>query len=362
VDPEKWQRVKALFQSALERRPTERNAFVAQASAGDSSVRAEVESLLASHENADQFVGILSKASVAASPDLATRDSWIGRNIGSYRIIRQIGRGGMAVVYLGVRADEQYRKHVAIKLVLPGLDNAEVLPRFRNERQTLAALDHPNIVKLLDGGNTEEGLPYLVMDYVEGVPIDQYCDARRLPTTERLQLFRQVCAAVHYAHLNLVVHRDLKPSNILVTAEGMPKLLDFGIAKLLNPEFARTLVITQTNLRLMTPEYASPEQIRGESITPATDVYALGVILYELLTGHRPYQLRRYTSLEIEKLICEIEPLKPSTAVTRSEEMADPNATTVTTITPDQVSRTREGDTQKPVSYTHLTLPTICSV
>lgn len=347
MDLDRWQRVKALFQSALERRPTERNAFVAQASAGDSAMRAEVESLLASHENADHFVGILSQASAAAPPILVAQDSWIGRNIGSYRVVRQIGRGGMAVVYLGVRADDEYRKHVAIKLVLPGLDSDEVLRRFRNERQTLAALDHPNIVKLLDGGNTEAGLPYLVMDYVDGMPIDRYCDANRLSTTERLQLFRHVCGAVHYAHLNLVVHRDLKPSNILVTPEGMPKLLDFGIAKLLNPEFARTLLITQTNLRLMTPEYASPEQIRGEPITPATDVYALGVILYELLTGHRPYQLRHYTSLKIEKLICEMEPLKPSTAVTRSEEVADANAPTVTTITPDQVSRTREGDTQK---------------
>jgi serine/threonine protein kinase/tetratricopeptide (TPR) repeat protein len=347
VDPEKWERVKALFQSALERAPTEREGFLAQASGGDRSLRAEVESLLASHQNAHHFVGILSQPLAANSPAPEIQDPLIGRLIGSYRVVRQIGRGGMAIVYLGVRADDQYRKQVAIKLVLPGFDTKEVLRRFRNERQTLAGLDHPNIVRLLDGGNTDQGLPYLVMDYVDGVPIDHYCDLHRLPTTERLQLFRQVCAAVTYAHLNLVIHRDLKPSNILVTAEGVPKLLDFGIAKLLNPELARTLLITQTNLRLMTPEYASPEQIRGESITPATDVYSLGVILYELLTGHRPYRLKLRTPLEVEKAICEAEPRKPSTAVTCSEEIADPDASTVTTITPEQVSRTRDGDTQK---------------
>lgn len=309
-------------------------------------MRAEVESLLASHQNADKFVGMLSQPSVAAS-FIENQDPWVGRLIGSYRTIRQIGRGGMASVYLGIRADDQYRKHVAIKLVLPGFDNEEILRRFRNERQTLAALDHPNIVKLLDGGNTEEGLPYLVMDYVEGVRIDQYCDVQRLSTTERLQLFRQVCAAVHHAHLNLVVHRDLKPSNILVTGERVPKLLDFGIAKLLNPEFAQTLLFTQLDRQPMTPEYASPEQIKGEFITTATDVYSLGVILYELLTGHRPYRLKRYSAIELGQVICEVEPLKPSTAVTSLEEIANPDASTLTTITPEDVSRTREGDTQK---------------
>ena len=348
-DAEKWQRIKALFASALERMPAERSSFLAQACAGDESVQAEVESLLASHESADSFVGVPAQFSAAAAAKFARDlpESIIGRRIGAYQIIRQLGRGGMAVVYLGARADDEYRKRVAIKLVLPGLNNEEVLRRFRNERQTLAALDHPNIVKLLDGGSTEEGLPYLVMDYVEGVPIDEYCNRCRLSTTERLQLFSKVCGAVHYAHLNLVVHRDLKPGNILVAADGTPKLLDFGIAKLLNPEFARTLLMTQANLRLMTPEYASPEQVRGEPITPRTDVYSLGVILYELLSGRHPYRLKCYTPLEMEKLICEEEPERPSTAVTRSEEIAGPGDSTVTSITPEQVSRTREGDVDK---------------
>jgi eukaryotic-like serine/threonine-protein kinase len=181
---------------------------------------------------------------------------------------------------------DEYRKRVAIKLIKRGMDTEFVLRRFRNERQILAALDHPNIARLLDGGTSEDGLPYLVMEYIEGTPLDEYCDQRQLTIAERLQLFRQVCAAVHYAHQHLVIHRDLKPSNILVTADGTPKLLDFGIAKLLTPELAaETLDQTQGGLRLMTPAYASPEQVRGEPITTASDVYALGVVLYELLTG-----------------------------------------------------------------------------
>jgi serine/threonine protein kinase len=348
VDPEKWERVKGLFQAALERGAAERNAFLAEASAGDSSVRAEVESLLASHENADHFVGILSQSPLAASSAVVAQDSWIGRKIGSYRITRQIGRGGMAVVYLGVRADDQYRKRVAIKLVLPGLDSDEVIRRFRNERQTLAALDHPNIVKLLDGGNTEDGLPYLVMDYVEGMLITEYCDGRQLTITERLELFQIVCGAVHYAHQNLVIHRDLKPGNILVTADGVPKLLDFGIAKLLNPDFsAATLLMTQADGRLMTPEYASPEQVRGQPVTTATDVYSLGVLLYELLTGHRPYRLTGQRLQEIERVICTQEPDKLSIVVRRSGEVVSPDGTTQSTLTPQFVSHTREGQPEK---------------
>jgi serine/threonine protein kinase/tetratricopeptide (TPR) repeat protein len=347
LDPEKWQRVKALFQAALEKAPTDRDAFLAQASAGDNAVRAEVESLLASHQNADSFVGMLREPSVA-TPVLTAQDSWLGRLVGSYRIIRQIGRGGMASVYLGVRADEQYRKHVAIKLVMPGLDNDEVVQRFRNERQTLAALDHPNIVKLLDGGSTQDGWPYLVMDYVEGMQITEFCDGRRLSITDRLELFRLVCEAVHYAHQNLVIHRDLKPGNILVTAKGVPKLLDFGIAKLLNPEFAaHTLLMTRADRRLMTPEYASPEQVRGEPVTTATDVYSLGVVLYELLTGHRPYRLKEQTLHEIERAICIEEPEKPSTVVTRVAGVVSLEGTTQTGLTPELVSQTREGRPEK---------------
>jgi len=254
----------------------------------------------------------------------------------------------MAVVYAALRADDEYRKRVAIKIVRPGFDSEEILRRFRNERQTLATLDHPNIVKLLDGGSTEQGLPYLVMEYIEGTPIDQHCDSHRLSISERLRLFRTVCAAVHYAHQNLVIHRDLKPSNIVVTADGTPKLLDFGIAKLLNPEGgAQTLQLTLPQLRAMTPDYASPEQIRGQPLTTSTDIYSLGVVLYELLTGRLPYDLERRSSLEMEQIVSELEPEKPSAAVTRVEAIAITDGGVFDPFLPRPISHAREGHSEK---------------
>jgi feruloyl esterase len=221
------------------------------------------------------------------------------------------------------------------------------LNRFRNERQTLAGLDHTNIVKLLDGGSTSDGLPFLVMDYVEGSPIDEYCDQHRLSIDDRLHLFGKVCDAVQYAHQKLVVHRDLKPSNILVIADGTPRLLDFGIAKVLNPESsAQGLLVTQTGTRCMTPAYASPEQMRGKSVTPATDIYSLGVVLYELLTGHRPYRLTLHTPAEIERAICEQEPETPSTAISRVETDTSSDGRLIAK-TPELVSETREGPPDK---------------
>ena len=222
----------------------------------------------------------------------------------------------MGAVYLAARADDEYRKEVAIKLVRRGLDTEDILRRFRNERQILAQLDHPNIARLIDGGTTDDGLPYFVMEYVNGVPINAYCDANALSTTERLKLFRKVCEAITYAHQNLVIHRDLKPSNILVTHEGEPKLLDFGIAKLLS---TGDELFTQTipALRVMTPEYASPEQVKGDKIMTTSDVYSLGVLLYELLTGQRPYRLKTRTPEEIARAITEQEPERPSTAVAK---------------------------------------------
>ena len=282
--PEKWDQVKELFALALERDPEERSNFLRQACAGDDSLRTEIESLLSSFDGATTFLEDCPAA------DLLSAQSRVmtGRRIGAYRIIREIGQGGMAVVYLGERDDQNYRKQVAIKMVKPGIDTEQVLHRFRNERQTLAALDHSNIVKLLDGGSSEDGSPYLVMEYVEGLPIDQYCDLNKLSIDDRLRLFREVCSAVQYAHEKLVIHRDLKPGNILIAKGGVPSLLDFGIAKLLNPECFQTPLVTRTDWRPMTPEYASPEQIRGHAITTATDVYSLGVLLFDLLTGHRP--------------------------------------------------------------------------
>jgi serine/threonine protein kinase/tetratricopeptide (TPR) repeat protein len=340
LTPERWQQVKEVFADALERQPSERAAFLEKMCAADESLRREVESLLAAAASE-----VAEDGSVAASDENSRADDvMIGRRIGAYKIIQRVGRGGMATVYLASRADEQYEKQVAIKVLLPELGSEELLRRFRNERQTLAKLDHPNIVKLLDGGSTEEGLPYLVMDYMEGVPVDKYCDNHKLSTEERLRLFCQICAAVQCAHANLIVHRDLKPSNILITDDGSPKLLDFGISKVLQPRDGSS--ITKTLTRRMTPAYASPEQVKGEAVAPATDIYSLGVVLYELLTGHRPYRLKDQTPAEVERAICEQEPEKPSTAVNRVETENLPDGTTVSK-TPESVSASREGQAEK---------------
>jgi len=348
MTPERWQQVKNLVEAALERKLSDRAAFLDLACAGDPSLRTEVESCL----GLDEPAATIGEAPVFEATTKVLIDdptaSVTGRRIGPYKILHEIGQGGMGAVYLAVRADEQYHKRVAIKLVRRGMDTEDILRRFRQERQILAGLDHPIIARLLDGGTTENGLPYFVMEYIEGQPIDQYCDRHKLATVERLKLFRTVCAAVHYAHQNLVVHRDIKPSNILVTADGVPKLLDFGIAKLLNPELSsQTIAATATAVRLMTPEYASPEQFRGEPITTASDVYSLGVLLYRLLTGHRPYQFKSYLPQEIERAICEEEPEKPSTAISRVEEVPGPDDAAVIALTPEMVSKTREGQPEK---------------
>jgi serine/threonine protein kinase/tetratricopeptide (TPR) repeat protein len=265
----------------------------------------------------------------------------VARRIGAYQVLRELGHGGMGTVFLAARADDQYQKRVAIKVVRGG---AEVIRLFRRERQILAGLEHPNIARLLDGGTTDDGLPFFVMEYVEGEPIDRYCDAHALSTHERLRLFQGVCAAVQHAHRNLAVHRDLKPGNILVTAEGIPKLLDFGIAKLVSPGTPGEGA-TATGLA-MTPAYASPEQARGGLVTTATDVYSLGVILYEILTGHRPYRLKSYEPLEVLRAVSEEVPEKPSTAVRRTDVTVLPDGTTGET-TAVSVSRTREGTPER---------------
>ncbi len=271
----------------------------------------------------------------------------MGRRIGPYQILSEIGRGGMGAVYLAERADNQFQKQVAIKVVKRGMDSDAILRRFGNEQKILAQLDHPNIARLIDGGTTEDGLSYFIMDYVEGLPIDGYCDTHHLPTLDRLKLFRTVCSAVEHAHQHHVVHRDLKPNNILVTGDGVPRLLDFGIAKVLSPdEVSQTTGLTGA-LRLMTPRYASPEQVRGEPVTPASDVYSLGVVLYELLSGHLPYRLRNHTPQEIERVIREEAPEKPSAAIRRIEEVPGTDGMIRMTITPESVSETREGEPEK---------------
>jgi serine/threonine protein kinase/tetratricopeptide (TPR) repeat protein len=279
-----------------------------------------------------------------------------GRRVGSYRLVREIGRGGMGAVYLAERADSEYHKLVAVKVVKRGMDTDFILRRFRHERQLLATFDHPNIARLLDGGTTDEGLPFFVMEYVEGQPLYQYCDSRRLTVAERLRLFCQVCDSAAYAHERMVVHRDIKPSNILVTDAGVPKLLDFGIAKLLDPDLVPEAVTpTGTMMRLMTPEYASPEQVQGLPVTPASDTYALGVVLYELLTGHRPYEFSNRSPHEIARVVCEVEPVRPSRAFARREgalpvEGVSGDATTLPFIcetrraTPESLRRDLEGN------------------
>jgi serine/threonine-protein kinase len=265
------------------------------------------------------------------------------RRIGPYRLISELGRGGMGTVWLAARADEHFEKRVALKVVR-GSDSQEVFRFFRRERQILAGLEHPNIARLLDGGTTEEGLPYFVMEHVEGVPIDRYCDEHKLSVSDRLRLFEGVCSAVQHAHRSLVVHRDLKPGNILVTEEGVPKLLDFGIAKLLDPGVAGG--VSAETIVALTPDYASPEQVRGRAITTATDVYSLGVILYELLTGQRPYRVKSNEHVEVLKAVCESDPARPSTAVGRTGERLKPDGTKVI-ITPEETGRLRHDTPQR---------------
>src|SRR5262249_19165043 len=244
--------------------------------------------------------------------------SMLGRYVGPYRIKREIGSGGMGTVYEAWRADGEFQHRVAIKLIKHDLDRDFVLRRFRNERQILAALDHANIGRLLGGGTNRDGSPYFVMEYIEGQPLYQYADAQRLNINERLRLFIQICEAVQYAHDKLVIHRDIKPTNILVSDSAVPKLLDFGIAKLLNPELvSETTPETTAGVRLMTIEYASPEQVQALPVTFATDVYSLGVILYELLTGRSPYQFRNLMPHEVARAIVEDEPEAPSIALMR---------------------------------------------
>src|SRR5271167_311362 len=245
----------------------------------------------------------------------------MGDRIGPYRVLRTLGAGGMGEVYLAERADAQFEQQVAIKVVHGGAVAGGVHSRLKLERQILAQLDHPNIAHLLDGGSLPDGRAYIVMEYVDGLTIDAFCDTNRLDVVARLKLFQIVCAAVHYAHQNLIVHRDLKPSNILVTAAGVPKLLDFGIAKLLDERQAgqHTLAMTHADIRIMTPDHASPEQVRGQSITTSSDVYVLGVLLYKLLAGTGPFVISSVRLSEIERAICERDPRAPSHAVSTDD-------------------------------------------
>lgn len=312
---------------------------------GDDELRREVESLLASHDESDSFLNSPAAELQHALGLLQDSSGEYPRipRVGPYQLEKRIGRGGMGSVWLASRFDHEYERKVAVKMVKRGMDTEEILRRFRMERQVLASLDHPNIARLIDGGSTPEGLPYLVMEYVEGTPIDEYCEVRKLPISDRLKLFRHVCAAVQYAHSNLVVHRDIKASNILVNADRAPKLLDFGIAKLIRSELS-TLAAAETRpeLRPMTLDYASPEQVRGDPITTATDVYSLGVLLYRLLTGKFPYGSDVKSRAALQHAICEMEPLRPSAVVLSDTQFAVPQATQQLAVTSETRDKARK--------------------
>jgi eukaryotic-like serine/threonine-protein kinase len=340
MQAERWQKIDEIFQTILDCTPDKRTALLESSCGGDAELQNEIESLLTAYEKVHFTLSSAFQDGMKLLDQQASKER-VGRRIGPYRVLREIGHGGMGSVYLAARADNAYQKFVAIKLIRRGLDS-DIVRRFRTERQILATLDHSNIARLLDAGSTDDGLPYFVMEYIEGTPIDKYCDEHNLNITERLKLFQSVCMAVCYAHQNLVIHRDIKPGNVLVTRDGVPRLLDFGIAKLLAPgsEPDQTL----TRIHPLTPQYASPEQVRGQVVTTASDVYSLGVLLYVLLTGQRPYRGAMSSAAEIERTICEEEPEKPSVAVLNKRAIRRPDSED---ITPISISRASEGTPEK---------------
>ena len=316
MDAARWTRIQTLFDAALERDPDERDAFLQTACADDPDLLAEVRSLLAADAEAHPMLDSLALDAIALPADLLPAGILPaeGERVGPYRIVEPLGRGGMGAVFLAERADGQFEQRVALKLIRGGAASTQIVRRFQSERQILARLHHPHIARLLDGGLTEDGQPYFAMEYVDGVPLDAYCDAHDASIDERIQRFRMVCEAVQYAHRRLVVHRDLKPSNILVTEGGSVKLLDFGIAKMLAGDDATSdPALTQTGHAVMTPAYAAPEQVQHAPVTTATDVYALGVVLYELLAGQRPFDLAGRPPADIERIVGEQAPPPPST-------------------------------------------------
>lgn len=313
--PRTWDQIHALFHEALDLDPAAREAFLARAAERNPDLAAQVRSLIASHEEAGGFLD-----TPAFAPLLKSMAP--GDRLGPYRILEEIGRGGMGVVFRAVRDDEHFSKEVAIKLIDPSMRSDQLLKRFRAERQILAMLDHPHIARLIDGGTAPDGSPYLVMEHVSGKPLVEHCDERKLDVDSRLQLFLSICDAVQFAHQRLIVHRDLKSDNILVQEDGSPRLLDFGIAKLTSREPGEApITVTAPMERMLTPDYASPEQIRGEPVTVASDVYSLGVVLYELMTGARPLRFETRTPEEILRVVTEEDPALPSSVVARSRSV-----------------------------------------
>jgi serine/threonine protein kinase/Flp pilus assembly protein TadD len=346
VSPERWSLLQRLFHRAEELPAEEREPFLDRECATDPGLRRQVLSLLAAAGES----ALLAEPLGERIDELTSPGATPGDRVGPYRILSELGRGGMGVVYLAERADGAFDQQVALKIVRGVVTSPSAVERFLAERRILAQLEHPNIARILDGGTTREGAPYFAMERVEGEPIDRYCNRRRLTVRERLELFLTVCDAVQHAHRNLVVHRDLKPSNLLVTADGTPKLLDFGIAKLLDPDDGAAGLTRRGELP-MTPEYASPEQVRGDPVSVSSDVYALGLLLYELLTGHRAQRVRTSERREVERAVCEELPTRPSTVVGRirgvkpSEAGASPeDVAAARRTTPSGLRRRLRGD------------------
>jgi len=355
MTPERWQQIERVFLDAVEiNSPEELTRFLSEACGTDDELRGAVEKLLEQDIAAENLLSepLLKRSGLHyLAAQLENSDALIGRKIGAYLIEHEIGRGGMGAVYRATRDDGEFRQTVAVKLIKRGMDTDFILRRFRRERQILASLNHPFISRLLDGGTTSEGSPYFVMEFVAGESLYNFCDRRELSVRERLELFLKICQAVQFAHQNSVVHRDLKPSNILVKEDGTPKLLDFGIAKVLNPDnFDETIEPTATAMRLMTPDYASPEQICGAPVTAASDVYSLGVVLYELLTGHRPYRFKNRTPHEITRVVCEEPPERPTGNIARRDTLLPMNeATTVLDVCRSR-GKSRIEDLQRELS------------
>lgn len=346
-DPGRWIRIEALFHRVVDLEREEREAVLVREAADDPELVAEVRSLIRADVEAGAATGgdALDGAVEAAAREVARDAGQLrpGYRIGPWRIVDELGRGGMGTVHLAERDDDEYRARAAIKVIRAAAPDADPVRRFRAERQILAGLQHPHVARLLDGGTTTTGRPWLALEYVDGEPLDRFCDERRLSVAERVDLFLKLCDAVQYAHRKLVVHRDIKPSNVLVTDDGTPKLLDFGIAKLLEPDDAGfTAVETRTQLRVMTPAYASPEQVRGETVTTATDVYALGLLLYELLCGSPAQRITTPSPAEMEREVCDRDP--PRLASRVAPEVAEARG-----ISPTRLARTLGGDLENIV-------------
>ena len=337
MSPERWREIEEVFQAAVEMPPADRAAFLDRLYRADDELKAEVIKLLESDDSAADFIEVpiwtdsrflntSAKKEISNSIDQqfngGDRDNFLDKQIGVYRLTKEIGRGGMGAVYLGERADGEFQQRVAIKLIKRGMDSDFIVKRFRHERQILASFEHPFIARLLDGGTTTDGVPYFVMELVEGETLYNYADGKRLDIRDRLKLFQKVCSAIDYAHEKKIIHRDIKPSNIIINKSGSPKLLDFGIAKILDPNLIHESINpTASMLRMMTPDYASPEQVQGADVTPQSDIYSLGVLLYELLTGHKPYDFGGRAIHEVSRVICEVMPVVPSTVLSQTQTL-----------------------------------------